>query len=106
MTWIIPEDVCNGTPGAAMDWSELLFILGPIGAVILLLVCGERAVAWRRRRKSRTRWVPPITAPTKREVKDLAAAVEDIETKAAEAGPHVETTPVTDDEIDEWARGE
>ncbi len=49
MSWIIPEDVCNGTPGA-VDWSELLYILGPIGVLVLLLVCVERAVAWRRRK--------------------------------------------------------
>ena len=50
MSWVIPEDVCNGTPAAAMDWSELLFTVLPIGAVVLLLVCAERAVAWRRRK--------------------------------------------------------
>lgn len=102
MNWLIPEDVCIGGP---VDWSDLLFIFGPIGAVILLLVCGERAVALRRR-KTRTRWMTPVPKPTTREVKEHAVAVEDIEKKAAEAGPHVETSPVTDDEIDEWARGE
>ena len=106
MNWLIPEDVCNGTPVELMDWSELPLVLGPIGAVILLLIGGERYLKWHRR-KSRTRWMAPVPKPTTREIKAHADKVLDLETRAAEV-PHTETKPedVSDEEIDEWARGD
>jgi len=102
---MIPEDLC------AIDWStwaDFLPVLGPLGALVLAVIGVE---LWRKRRKRSTsvRWASrPIKVehPTDREVKAHDEAVEDLESKATEAGPHVEASPVTDEEIDDWARGE
>lgn len=85
---------------------DLAPVLGPLGALVTLLL-GAEFFHQVRKRRHRTTWaLRPVAkeVPSKAVVEDHAEAVEDIQAKADET-PHAEPEDITDEDIDAWASG-
>jgi hypothetical protein len=103
------EDLCASAAGA-FDLVELLPILGPVGAILAVII-GLEAYLNRRKKRGGTQihWEQPV-APSSDDVSRHEEASAALVERAEEIGPHKKKGPVaggaTDEEIDGWARGE
>jgi hypothetical protein len=89
--------------------AELWPVLGPLGALLILIAAGEAFIS--RQRRAGTRWAKrpiSVSRPADKDVQEHEKTVEDIHEEARNAGEHQPVVPpedVTDEEIDTWARG-
>tara|TARA_A100001518_G_C1179392_1_gene28130 strand:- start:50 stop:346 length:297 start_codon:yes stop_codon:yes gene_type:complete len=90
--------------------AELWPVLGPLGALLILIAAGEAFIS-RQRRAGGTRWAKrpiSVSRPADKDVQEHEKTVEEIHEEARNAGEHQPVVPpedVTDEEIDTWARG-